>query len=140
LNTFLELMDTVKIYDVFEDALYLRAFSFFLRDRAKAWFKALPHGSVSTWDELASAFLTKYFPPKKTAEMRNQISSFQMKEGESLYEGWERFKELLLLCPHHGHDKWVLLHTFYNAVDSSTRLIIGASSGGTIMNMNIDEA
>ena len=71
LNTFLELMDTVKIHDVSNDALYLRAFSFSLRDRAKAWFKALPQGTVTTWDELAKAFLTKYFPPKKTAEIRN---------------------------------------------------------------------
>ena len=140
LNTFLELMDTVKIHEVSDDALYLRAFSFSLRDRAKAWFKALPQGTITTWDELAKAFLTKYFPPKKTAEMRNQISSFQMKDGESLYEGWERFKELLLLCPHHGQDKWVLLHTFYNAVDNTNRLLIDASSGGTIMKMHIDEA
>lgn len=48
LNTFLELMDTVKIHDVSNDALYVRAFSFSLRDRAKAWFKALPPGTVTT--------------------------------------------------------------------------------------------
>lgn len=63
-----------------------------------------------------------------------------MKDGESLYEGWERFKELLLLCPHHGQGKWVLLHTFYNVMDNTTRLLIDASSGGTIMKMNVDEA
>ena len=53
---------------------------------------------------------------------------------------WERFKELLLLCAHRGQDKWVLLQTFYNALDNTTRLLIDASSGGTIMNMNVDDA
>ena len=133
-------MDTVKIHEVSQDALFLRAFSFSLRDRAKNWFKAIPQGSITTWDELAKAFLNKYFPPRKTAEMRNQILSFKMKDDESLYEGWERFKELLMLCPHHGQEKWTLLHVFYNAVDSSTRLIIDASAGGRIMAMEVDEA
>src|SRR6185295_13028168 len=114
LATFTELMDTVKIHEVSQDALFLRAFSFSLRDRAKSWFKSLPQGSITTWDELAKAFLNKYFPPKKTAEMRNQILAFRMRDDESLYEGWERFKELLMLRPHHGQEKWTLLHVFYN--------------------------
>jgi len=62
-------------------------------------------GSITTWDELTKAFLAKFFPPSKTAILRNQITSFTQKENESLYEAWEQFKDLLRLCPHHGLQK-----------------------------------
>ena len=42
------------------------------------------------------------FPPSKTAKLRDQITRFNQKDGESLYDAWERFKEMLRLCPHHG--------------------------------------
>ena len=51
------------------------------------------------WDELTKAFLAKFFPPSKTASLRNQIMSFAQREDESLYEARERFKDLLRLCP-----------------------------------------
>ncbi|NAW23538.1 hypothetical protein FGF82_23740, partial [Salmonella sp. gx-f9] len=44
----------------------------------------------------------KYFPPNKNAKLRNEITTFQQMDDESLYEAWERYKELLRKCPHHG--------------------------------------
>jgi len=58
-----------------------------------------------TWDELTKTFLAKFFPPSKTASLRNQITSFTQREDELLYEAWEWFKDLLRLCPHHGLEK-----------------------------------
>ena len=101
---FLELCDTFKINGVSEDAIRLRLFPFSLRDRAKSWLKSLPPGSITTWNELVEKFLSKYFPPARTARLRNDIFSFQQMEGESLYDSRERWKELLRRCPHHGLD------------------------------------
>jgi len=84
-------------------------FPFSLRDKARAWLHLMPLGSITIWDELTKAFLAKFFPPSNMASLRNQISSFTQKEDETLYEAWERFKDLLTLCPHHGLQKWMVV-------------------------------
>ncbi|KAI3776735.1 hypothetical protein L1987_46524 [Smallanthus sonchifolius] len=62
--------------------------------------------SINTWDPMAAKFLEKYFPPEKTAKLRAMILSFQQDDGETIYEAWERFKELMRKVPHHGLLKW----------------------------------
>jgi len=86
LSVFLEVCDTLKINGASADAIHLRLFPFSLRDKAKAWLHSLSPGSISTWEELTKAFLTKFFPPSKTASLRNQITSFTQREDETLYE------------------------------------------------------
>jgi len=56
------------------------------------------------------------------------------KDGESLYNVWERFKEMLRLCPHHGLDKWLIIHTFYNGLLYTTKIYVDAAAGGALMN------
>ncbi|XP_027357447.1 uncharacterized protein LOC113866848 [Abrus precatorius] len=46
--------------------------------------------------------LGKIFSSRESAKIRNDISSFYQLESETLYNTWERFKELLRKCPHHG--------------------------------------
>jgi len=115
-SVFLEVCDTLKINGTSTDAIRLCLFAFSLRDTTKAWLHSLPPGSISTWEELTKAFLAKFFPPSKTVSLRNQITSFTQREDETLYEAWERFKDLLRLCPHHGLQKWMVVQTFYNGV------------------------
>src|SRR5262249_47021317 len=67
--SFLEICNTFKSNGVSDDAIRLRLFPFSLRDRAKGWLNTLPSGSITTWDGLAEKFLTKYFPPSKTAKL-----------------------------------------------------------------------
>ena len=90
-----------------DNAIRLRLFQFSLRDKARAWLKSLPQGTLTTWDMVAKKFLEKYFPPAKSAKMRNDITSFTQADGESFYESWERYKELLAKCPHHGIPLWM---------------------------------
>ena len=61
---FLEICDTFKHNEVTDDAIRLRLFPFSLRDKAKVWLNSLPHGIITTWEELAQKFLAKYFPRK----------------------------------------------------------------------------
>ncbi|XP_073219968.1 uncharacterized protein [Cicer arietinum] len=125
---------------VTNDAIRLRLFPFSLSDRARAWLHSLPSESFTTWDQLKPAFLAKYFPSRKTAQLRNQITSFSQKEGESLYEAWERFKEMLRLCHHHGLKRWLIFHKFYNGLSYTTRMTVDAAAGGALLNKNIEEA
>ncbi|XP_075475898.1 uncharacterized protein LOC142515052 [Primulina tabacum] len=98
---FLEICDTFKFNGVSDDAIRLRLFPFSLRDKAKSWLNCLPVGSITTWEDMAKAFLIKYFPPSKTMKLRADITTFAQYEQESLYEAWERYKDLLRRCPHH---------------------------------------
>ncbi|KAF7822112.1 uncharacterized protein G2W53_027567 [Senna tora] len=137
---FLEICDTFKHNGVSDDAICLRLFPFSLRDKAKVWLQSLPEGSITTWEELAQQFLTKYFPPGKTTKMRNDITSFVLLDNESLYEAWERFKELLRKCPHHGLPKWLQVQTFYNGLSFEIRTSIDAAAGGALMSKQVDAA
>jgi len=124
LSVFVQFTDTLKCNVVDPEAIRLRLFPFSLRDRARAWLQSLPSNSITTWNELKKAFLARYFPPSKTAQLRNQITCFRQTDGESLFEAWERYKELMRACPHHGLEQWLIIHTFYNGVLYNTRLII----------------
>ncbi|KAF7814045.1 uncharacterized protein G2W53_028014 [Senna tora] len=137
---FLEICDTFKHNGVSDDAIRLRLFPFSLRDKAKVWLQSLPEGSITTWEELTQQFLTKYFPPGKTAKMRNDITSFVLLDNESLYEAWERFKELLRKCPHPGLPKWLQVQTFYNGLSSEIRTSIDAAADGALMSKPVDAA
>ncbi|XP_075489613.1 uncharacterized protein LOC142528445 [Primulina tabacum] len=96
LRTFLEITDTVKINNVPDDTIRLRLFPFSLRDQAREWLQSLPFGSITTWQELATKFLAKYFPPAKSAQLKIEISTFRLTDFEQLYEAWERDNRLLL--------------------------------------------
>ncbi|KAL5545248.1 hypothetical protein UlMin_009032 [Ulmus minor] len=137
---FLEVCDLYKINGVSEDAIRLRVFPFSLRDRAKEWLNSLPPGSITTWDELVLKFLSKFFPPAKTAKLRNEITSFTQYDQESLYEAWERFKEMLRKCPHHGIPLWLQVSTFYNGLVSNYQAMIDAAAGGSLMGKIPEEA
>jgi len=140
LANFLEICDTFKHNGVSEDAIRLRLFPFSLRDKAKSWLISLPSGSITTWEQMAQKFLGKYFPPAKTAKLRNEITMFLQVENESLYEAWERFKDLLRKCPHHGLPIWLQVQTFYNGSTATIRNMIDAAAGGTIMRKTPEQA
>ena len=109
LASFLDICDTFKINGVSTDAIRLRLFPFSLRDKVKLWLGSLALNSITSWDTLSKAFLTKYYPPGKTAKYRQDLAGFRQQPGESLYDAWERFKDLQRHCPHHGIPDWLLM-------------------------------
>ncbi|WVZ08241.1 hypothetical protein V8G54_021587 [Vigna mungo] len=131
LDNFLAICDTLKINGVSDYAIHLRLFPFSLRDKAKRWLQSQPQGSIPTWEDMATKFVTKYFPPSKLAKMRSEIITFVQQETESLYEAWERYKELLRKCPHHALPEWLQVQIFYNVLSPSFKAILDAASGGS---------
>ncbi|KAH9770116.1 hypothetical protein KPL71_012262 [Citrus sinensis] len=140
LKLFLEVSDAFKIAGATQDALRLRLFPYSLRDQVRAWLNSLLSDSITTRNELANKFLMKYFPPTKNAKLRNEITSFHQLEDESLYEAWEKFKELLRKCPHHGIPCCIQLETFYNGLNLSTRLMVNALANGALLSKSYTEA
>ncbi|GJW35987.1 zinc finger, CCHC-type containing protein [Tanacetum coccineum] len=107
LKDFLKLVDSLDLNDEKRERTRLCLFQFSLRDQASNWLERLPAGSINTWEDLTTRFLTQFFPPGRTAKLRNDILMFQQHHGESLSKAWTRFKDLLQKVPHHGIDHWL---------------------------------
>ena len=137
---FLEVCDTVKYNGVSDDAIHLRLFPFYLKDNTKQWLTTEPPDSITSWDELVNKFLTRFFPPAKAGKLRIDINNFCQLDGESFYEDWERYKDLLRKCSNHNLPKWIQVHHFYNGLSIPTRTLIDASMGGAIMRKKEIEA
>nr|GEX02831.1 reverse transcriptase domain-containing protein [Tanacetum cinerariifolium] len=69
-------------------------------------------------------------PPKI---LRNGISNFEQKFGESFHEAWDRYKDLLRACPHHGFTELYPLNTFYNALNHTDQDSLNAAASGNLL-------
>ncbi|XP_074298913.1 uncharacterized protein LOC141629890 [Silene latifolia] len=107
-------------------------FPFSLRGKAKLWINSLDRATmeITDWDSLALAFYQKYFPLEKTQQLRSQITGFRQNGYESLFDAWERYKELQRECPHHGLDPWFLAITFYNGCCAESRRVLDSANNG----------
>ncbi|GKA27014.1 hypothetical protein Tco_0713182 [Tanacetum coccineum] len=53
-----------------------------------------------------------------------EINNFQQEPDETLYQAWERFKELLMKCPQHYLTEMQEVILFYNGLEVPTRQIL----------------
>nr|GEX72343.1 reverse transcriptase domain-containing protein [Tanacetum cinerariifolium] len=93
-----------------------------------------PSCSIHTWEDLVFKFVNYLFPPSKTTNLKNNITNFQQKFVETLSEAWDRFKDLLPKCPHHGFSKLHQIDTFYNALTQSDQDSLNAAVDGNLLN------
>ena len=76
LQKFNEICDTFKYNEILDDFVKLKLFPFSLGNDARIWLNSQAPNSIITFDQLAQAFLNRYFPPGKAACLRNEILSF----------------------------------------------------------------
>ncbi|GKA86574.1 reverse transcriptase domain-containing protein [Tanacetum coccineum] len=122
--------------DVPNTTIKLLLFPFSLDGVAKTWLDKEPPNSILTWDDLVSKFINFFFPPSKTTNLRNEITNFRQIAQESFSEAWERFKELLRKCPHHGFSLMHQLDTFYNSLSYNDQDSLNSAAGATIEDMS----
>ncbi|GJV74577.1 MAK10-like protein [Tanacetum coccineum] len=73
LKDFLKLVDSLDLDGENKERTRLRLFQFSLRDQASNWIERLLAGSITTWEDLTTRFLAQFFPPRRTAKLRNDI-------------------------------------------------------------------
>nr|GEV92653.1 reverse transcriptase domain-containing protein [Tanacetum cinerariifolium] len=56
-----------------------------------------------------------------------------VKPNETFNEAWERFKDLLRQCPHHGFSELHQLDTFYNALNPNDQDALDSAAGGNFL-------
>ncbi|CAA7049412.1 unnamed protein product [Microthlaspi erraticum] len=128
-----------KINNVTEDGLKLRLFPFSLGGKALAWESSIPVGTVTTWEQCKHAFLAKFFPTSRTAQLRNEIASFTQLIGETFAEAYERFKGYQLKRPHHGFSKENLLRTLYRGATPQYTMHLDSDNNGHFTGKDVDE-
>ncbi|GJU21787.1 zinc finger, CCHC-type containing protein [Tanacetum coccineum] len=58
LKDFLKLVDSLDLNGDNRERTRLGLFQFFLRDQARNWLERLPAGSITTWEDLTTRFLS----------------------------------------------------------------------------------
>nr|GEV77735.1 hypothetical protein [Tanacetum cinerariifolium] len=103
---FNKITSTIKYKDVLNSAIKLMLFPFSLARAVCRWLEKEPLRSIHTWEDLFD---------------------------ESFHEAWDRYKDLLRVCPHHGFTKLHRLDTFYNALNPSDQDSLNAAAGGNLL-------
>ncbi|GJS53647.1 reverse transcriptase domain-containing protein [Tanacetum coccineum] len=97
------------------------------RNRRRSIQRVEPFSLVET-----PVFINQFFPPSKTTNLRNEITNFQQRFDESFSEAWDRFKDLLRACPHHGFSELHQLDTFNNALNSNDQDSLNSAAGAIV--------
>nr|GEV45161.1 reverse transcriptase domain-containing protein [Tanacetum cinerariifolium] len=130
---FNKVTSTFRHPEVPNTMIKLLLFPFSLEGEARIWLDKEPPKSILTWEDLVSKFINQFFPPSKTTYLRNEIINFLQKPNETFNEAWERFKDLLRQCLHHGFSELHQLDTFYNALNSNDQDALDSAAGGNFL-------
>ena len=136
----MQLCGTIKMNGVDHNVIKLKLFPFSLMDKVRNWFNDLMPTSIDTWGTLVETFLTKFFPPQLTSQFRAEITQFRQGNQETLYDAWDRFKELLRRCLQHGYELSARVQIFYNGLNYSTRALVDAACRDSITMKTTREA
>nr|GEX39698.1 reverse transcriptase domain-containing protein [Tanacetum cinerariifolium] len=104
---FNKITSTLKFPSVPNTSIKLMLFPFSFEAAARIWLEKEPPRSIFTWDDLVSKFIN--------------------------HEAWDRFKDLLRACPHHGFLELHQLDTFYNALNSKDQDSLNSAAGGNFL-------
>ncbi|GJZ62617.1 reverse transcriptase domain-containing protein [Tanacetum coccineum] len=140
INSFKRITSTLRFRNVPNDVIKLMMFPYSLEGAAKTWYEKEPPNSILTWEDLVTKFMNQFFPPSKTTHLKNKISRFTQKFDESFSEAWERFKEMLRACPHHGFTELTQVDTFYNGLNDNDQDSLNAAAGGNLLSKTTREA
>ncbi|XP_049406133.1 uncharacterized protein LOC125869732 [Solanum stenotomum] len=139
LRTFIDITNTYIPIGVSSDYVRLTLFPYSLLGAARHWLDSEPPNSITTWDDLAKKFLSRFFPSKKTTKLRGEIINFVQKQGEDIYQAWARFKQMLIACPHHMQTNEVLAHTFFEGLDYNAHSLLNSATSGQALSIKSEE-
>jgi len=80
------------------NAIMARLFIGTLKGVAFDWFRSLPSGSINSWVDLETRFLSLFYENDSEVIMDKLLSTVQ-KGGEPVWEYIKRFRNLSHMCP-----------------------------------------
>nr|GEV93326.1 reverse transcriptase domain-containing protein [Tanacetum cinerariifolium] len=139
-RTMEELLQAPTEGDVPNDVIKLMMFPYSLEGNARVLYDKEPPNSILTWEDLVNKFMNQFFPPSKTIHLKNKISRFTQRFEETFGEAWERCKEMLRACPHHGFTELAQMDTFYNGLNDNDQDSLNAAAGGNLLSKTTRES
>ncbi|GJU31497.1 reverse transcriptase domain-containing protein [Tanacetum coccineum] len=76
IHEFLRICDMFKYKDIENEVVHLMMFPLSLTGEAKTWLDELNEGTIKTWDELRTAFISRFFPPYLFDRILGEIRAF----------------------------------------------------------------
>nr|GEV58275.1 reverse transcriptase domain-containing protein [Tanacetum cinerariifolium] len=140
INNFKKIASTLKFRGVPNDVIKHMMFPYSLKGSVRLWYDKEPPNSILNWEDLINKFVNQFFPPSKTTHLKNEISRFTQRFKETFRETYERFKEMLRACPHHGFTELVQIDTFYNGLNDNDQDSLNAAAGGNLLSKTTREA
>nr|GFA04770.1 reverse transcriptase domain-containing protein [Tanacetum cinerariifolium] len=140
INRFKRITLTLKFRDVPNDVIKLMMFPYSLEGAARVWYDKEPPNFILTWEDLVNKFVNQFFSPSKTTHLKNEISHFTQRFEDAFEEAWERFKEMLRVCPHHGFTELAQIDTLYNGLNDNDQDSLNAAVGGNLLSKTTREA
>ncbi|GKB85110.1 reverse transcriptase domain-containing protein [Tanacetum coccineum] len=104
-----------------------------LTGKAKTWLDELKEGTIESWDELRTAFISRFFPPALFDRLLGEIRAFFQHEHETLTDAWIRIKEMLRSCHVHNLTKGNIIKIFYHGLNEITQEAVNAAAGGIFL-------
>ncbi|GKE85048.1 reverse transcriptase domain-containing protein [Tanacetum coccineum] len=133
IHEFLEIYDIFKYRDTENEVVRLMMFPIYLTGEAKTWLDELNEGTIETWDELRTTFISRFFPPALFDRFLGEIRAFSQYENESLTDAWLRMKEMLRNCHGHNLSKGNIIKIFYHGLSKITQEVLNAAAGGIFL-------
>ncbi|GKA77390.1 reverse transcriptase domain-containing protein [Tanacetum coccineum] len=115
------------------EAVRLMMFPLPITGEAKTWLDELNKGTIEMWDELRTAFISRFFPPALFDRLLREIRAFSQHENESLADAWLRMKEMLRNCHGHNLSKGNIIKIFYHEFNKITQEVLNAAAGGIFL-------
>ncbi|GJT88747.1 reverse transcriptase domain-containing protein, partial [Tanacetum coccineum] len=96
-----------------------------------------PHAHINSFKRITSTLRFRDVP---NDVIKLMVFSYSLEGAAKVCEAWERFKEMLRACPHHGFTKLTQVDTFYNGLNDNDQDSLNAAAGGNLLSKTTREA
>lgn len=123
-----------------KDYILYKLFKYSLFGNAVNFLKLLSPGSLTTLNEVKTAFLTEFLDHAKVEVMRNRIQRFSQGPAEAVRSSWDMCRRYRRDYPHRGFMVVQLLQIFCKGIDVQYHIMLDTASEGNFETKTLDEA
>ncbi|GJT46348.1 reverse transcriptase domain-containing protein [Tanacetum coccineum] len=96
-----------------------------------------PHAHINSFKRITSTLRFRNVP---NDVIKLMMFPYSLEGVAKTCEAWERFKEMLRACPHHGFTELTQIDTFYNGLNDNDQDSLNAAAGGNLLSKTTREA
>ncbi|GKD73605.1 reverse transcriptase domain-containing protein, partial [Tanacetum coccineum] len=133
IHEFLGVCDMFKYQETENEAVRLIMFPLSLMSEAKNWLDELNEGTIESWDELQTAFISRFFPLALFDRLLREIRAFFKHENETLTDAWLRMKDMLRNYHVHNLTKGNIIKIFYHGLNETTKEALNVAASGIFL-------